>query len=353
MRVLHVVGYIPIGGVGTFIKNLIANSDSDIEYTVLAIDKIQESPFRDDIMKLGAKFIYLNLRLSPLNLFAIRSKVSNFLINNKFDIIHVHSPNIALFLGTKIYDSKTIIHSHSTYYSTSFVKEIRNLILFKTINRYDFRFACSNEAGNFLFNKKDFKLIPNGINIELYSFDETKRNAIRNTNKKIIGFVGNLLEQKNPFFLIDVFEQLLKTDNKYELWIIGDGPLKGKLIDTINKKGIQNNVKLFGNVNNVYDLYHAMDIFLLPSYYEGFGIVILEAQASNLPCIISANCPKSVSINSNCYTLDISDNREWVDKILSIDVNVDNRKKELSNDILQYDIKQTAKQIVDYYRGIL
>ena len=107
--------------------------------------------------------------------------------------------------------------------------------------------------------------------------------------------------------MIDVFEQFLLAHPDSFLLMAGDGPLRKRVKAYVKQKGLENFVMMLGQVGNMADLYQAMDIFLLPSLFEGLGIVLVEAQAAGLPCLTTqGKVPAFVSVTPLVYRDELS-----------------------------------------------
>lgn len=146
-----------------------------------------------------------------------------------------------------------------------------------------------------MFGNRKFTVLPNVIRAEKYRFDSAARENVRrkmNTQDRfVIGSVGRLAIEKNPFFAMDVFECLQKQVPNAEYWWVGSGPLEKSVQDYVNQKGLSENVRLLGSRDDVTSLYQGMDVFFLPSLFEGLSIVTVEAQAMGLPCVVSDVIP--------------------------------------------------------------
>lgn len=217
--------------------------------------------------------------------------------------------------------------------------------------------ACSKTAGHAMFQNKEFSIIPNVIEVDKYAFIEECRNEVRKRlkveNKFVVATVGRIAYQKNPFFAVDVFEDVLKVCPDTEYWWIGNGPLQGELEDYIAKKGLTQSIKLMGSREDVIDLYHAMDCFFLPSVFEGLGIVCIEAQSLGLPCVLSDQVPKQVKFTNSVSFVPLNSERhEWVYSILQYQsVNRMGHEKELRGS--EYSDFEAGKNIFKYYKRVI
>lgn len=185
------------------------------------------------------------------------------------------------------------------------------------------RAACSESAAEYMFGKgaKKTLIIPNAIDAKKFAFSEElreqKRQELGLGDRPCICHVGRIAPQKNPFGLIDIFEAVHRSCPEAVLLSVGDGELMGEFRQYIADKGLENSVICLGARKDVPELYQAADVFLLPSLYEGLGIVALEAQAAGLPCVISDTIPRCVAVTDlvSMISLDAGPN-VWAERIL-------------------------------------
>ena len=167
-----------------------------------------------------------------------------------------------------------------------------------------------------------------------------------------IGNVGRIKTQKNQKFLIDVFNLVSKRINS-KLLIIGEGELKNDLEKHIKELNLEDKVIIHTPVSNVEDYYQAMDMFVLPSLYEGLGIVNIEAQACGLRTIVSDRVPEIAKISELLSFIKLSDSEQiWANEI----INKSDYKREIQNSILKnsgYDIDFESKKLIDIYRNLI
>ena len=185
-------------------------------------------------------------------------------------------------------------------------------------------FACSTEAAKWLFGKKIFikKLfyfIPNSIELAKFSFDYSNRINLRtklriSIDDFVIGHVGRFDYQKNHRFIFSFFSALIKNKPHTKLILIGEGNDKAYFNDWVIRKSLQNNVIFVNNTDNIHQYYSVFDLFVLPSKFEGLGIVLLEAQANGLNCLVSPFIPKEVNFSGNVNFLNLS-KKIWSVKI--------------------------------------
>ena len=212
--------------------------------------------------------------------------------------------------------------------------------------------ACSIDAGKWLYGDHNFVVFKNAIDTEKFSFNQMSRTTLRDklsieNDDIIVGHVGRFDTQKNHDFLIDVFAVLVDCNKRFKLALIGEGKLKKNIVEKVKQYNIENNVMFLGQKEDVYLYYNLFDMFVLPSLFEGLGIVAIEAQNNGLPCVLSDRVPCEAVLTDSTYRIRL-DKALWVDKITSIDLK---RNKKGCEEVKKegYDIKTEAHRLEDYY----
>ena len=201
------------------------------------------------------------------------------------------------------------------------------------------------------------QILNNAIDFERFKYNEKIRNKIRNklqiSDKKVIGIVGRMVPEKNPFYMIDIFYELTKQDKNWILMWIGDGPLKTDIQKKCREFQLENKILFMGNRNDTNELYQAMDVFVLPSVYEGFGIVNIEAQASGLPCFISNRVPQIVKVINNVEFLPIEkESAYWANQILHSDLKRETVSQRLFEEA-GFDLLEVSNCLSTLYKSML
>lgn len=310
IRVLHVVGRQPTGGIGAMLLNLHANIDSRaIQFDYILCSDLPEGAFAKKARALGGRvFLFPELRISRF--FELFRMFKLFFTTHKeHELIWLHSPNMAILCcgsARRGRPRKVIVHSHSTKYADSWGKVVRNYVLCLPLPALaDYFFACSVAAGKFLFGAKAYRegsvrILPNSINAADYRFSDEKRIRVREMldlrDLFVVGHVGRLCKEKNHVFLFEIFREIQKLEPRSILLIVGSGELENALKHEVKRKKIQDCVKFLGNREDVSDIMAAMDVFVLPSLYEGLPVSIIEAQAAGLPCVVSDVVTKELAI---------------------------------------------------------
>ena len=174
-------------------------------------------------------------------------------------------------------------------------------------------------------------------------------------DKIVIGVVGRFSCQKNPYFLVKCFAELRKIEPKAFLLWVGDGELKNNVEKKLYDMGLERDVQFVGRKPNVQEWYSAMDLFFLPSVFEGMGIVFLEAQCTGLPCVGSSNVPIETEITELMHRISLKDNEKiWaiqMKKILDESINRKTRDKDFIDKEYTHDL--TQNDLRDYYNYLL
>lgn len=260
--------------------------------------------------------------------FKAQKELKQIILSGEYKIVHFNMLSAANLLPVKValdLGIIPIIHAHNTC-AVGFIRKFLNLINLKRINNFKImRLACGEKAGKWFYKNKQFKVIPNAVNVERFLFSTKERNNIRNiinvsADELLVGFVGRLDYQKNIFYLFRIFEYLKDINPSSKLLIIGDGPMRTSCEEYIRSKHLEEYIILAGKQNDVEKWYSAMDVFVLPSLFEGLPVVALEAQASGLPCVLSQNITDEVIICENVRQCGINDEDllEWAKTIVEL-----------------------------------
>lgn len=336
MKVLHVMSSVAQGsGVAQVVMSYYRRIREDCQFDFLVFYD-SEKAFDEEIESYGGK-IYVSGKPGVKTSVEYYRWVKAFFKEHtdEYEVIQLHELYMNMFIlplakrygGIKV----RIAHSHATKASDVPYKEWRNKILNvfakKTANVF---FACSMDAGESAFGNRicksaNFYLIKNAIDYHDFSFNDKSRKRIREnigcSNETIvIGNVGRLAAPKNHAFLIKVFLEILKRKEQSVLVLIGEGPLEGEIRESVESYEILDKVIFTGTVTNVSEYLSAMDVFVLPSHFEGLGKVLIEAQCNGVTCVASDVVPEEAFINPNCHKLSLNSiPEEWADFIIGVD----------------------------------
>lgn len=357
IRVLQVVPNMQAGGLEAFIMNLYRNIDrKKIQFDFLV--HYNEKKFYDDeIETLGGKIYRFSLR-DDNNLLKYIYQLDKFYkIHPEYKIVHCHMSSIGFihFLVAKKNGVKVrIAHSHNTNTEKT-VKGFLKSIMIKPLRFISTdNFSCSTEAGKYLYKNKKFDIIPNSIDIDLYRFDVKKRIEKRRElgidDKLVIGHIGRFELQKNHKYILDILKKVLEYNENVFLLLAGTGSLFEEVKQYAEDIDVIGKVKFLGVVKDTFNLYQAMDCFILPSFFEGLPVVGIEAQVSGLKCFFSDNISKEVNISylTEFIGIGADDLDIWRDKILNIQ---HYNREEVYNYIkdTKYNAKITAKWLEEFY----
>ena len=289
------------------------------------VDGYTDENYAEMIRKNGGK-IYVVPKHNRYSRKKVVSKyVSDLLLKKSYDIIHVNLVNLYAFLCIKIAKKSGIkhiiyhIHNPKHFNKTILVNNILNNYC---INNASKLVACTTDAGKSVFGRRNFEVINNTIDVKEYCFSHEMRKKYREDmkidDKLVIGVVARKEKQKNPFFIIDIFKYISEQNKNCILLWIGKGSLDKKVENYAKKKHVYDKVKFLGFRKDVKNLYSCMDVFLLPSRFEGLGIVFIEAQAFGLPTYTSTNVPKDVNISDLIHFISLKEKtQKWGDAILN------------------------------------
>ncbi len=346
-RILHIVGGMYPGGLENFIMNIYRHIDRDkVQFDVI-VHSIREGDHTPEIESLGGK-VYLAPRKS-------RHPVANFLYirkvvkQGKYSVVVRHSDNafpVTDMIAAKMGGAKRRIYqSHS---SDSSLKALHYFFRHCMGWAVTDRFACSENAGRWMYKNRDFKVVKNAIEVEKYTFNEEVRNRVRKewglTDKLVFSHVGLYIPVKNHLFLVRFFAEIEKKREDAVLLLIGEGDLRETIEAEAKRLGIEDKVILTGIRKDVPELLQMTDAFLFPSIYEGLPLSIIEAQAAGLPCLISSAITKEVIVTDLVKQLSLEDDPEiWAET--AIEMASGTVRKDRTEEIGKagYDVSELAK----------
>ncbi len=359
IRILHVVTHMNRGGLETMLMNYYRNIDrSKIQFDFLT-HRDYDGDYGTEINQLGGVIYHL----PPLNPLSrnYHNKLSLFFDEHKeYQIIHVHQDCLSsvILKVAKQHDVKIrIAHSHCASQDKNY-KYLIKIWYKRFIPKYATDLlACGKDAGKWMFNGAPFTVLNNAIDTSKYIFNPEKRAEQRkkwhvNDTDLLIGHVGRFSPQKNHEFLIDIFENL-QSIIPSKLLLVGDGELRGHIEQKVENMGLKNKVIFTGLRSDVSDLMQAMDVFVFPSHYEGIPVTLVEAQASDLPCLISDKVSIECKLTKKVKQIHLSDSvKIWAQEIIKCSrekrMNTEDKIKKAG-----FDIKENAKLLEDYYESKL
>lgn len=365
-RVLHVVSAMDRAGQEMLIMNLYRNIDrSKIQFDFLC-SWHKKGDFDDEIKELGGIIYHLpkaRINLSHLSNISILFNYFKFFKSHKdYSIVHFHNYHsfsvLVQVLGAKLGGVKNIIvHSHNTNAPHPRIhKMVRPLLKSFKI----FRFACSEDAGKWMFGNREkrIRIIKNGIDPEEFTYSESNRNEIKRSlgliDKKIILHVGRFNYQKNHAFLISVFEQIIKIIPNAHLLLVGRGELEEEIKNLVKNKNLTSSVSFLGVRNDIPALLSASDLFLFPSIFEGLSVALIESQASGIKILTTSNLSKETVYCDNVLKLSIQDSpQKWASAATELMKAYDHKDMRSIVKEADFDIRNTAKNLSSFYTNLV
>lgn len=299
IRILHELAYLDGGGIARLLYDYYAHMDrSRIHFDFMILDDRGEGILEEPLRQLGCGIFKIpSLRKdSKEHLARMREIISK----GGYDAVHSHIADrscIILSIAKQCGVRNRFAHSHLAYDDCSRIKRAVNLLFLRRARSVATQlFACGEDAGIYMWGKRavrsgKVRIMRNAVDPGRFRFDSEIRNEVRKEleigGRHAAVIVGRLEHQKNHAFLMEIFSELVKKDESAVLFVVGRGPLDEKIREKAEGLGILENVRFLGIRNDVDRLLHAMDVFVLPSFYEGLPVVLVEAQANGLPCLAS------------------------------------------------------------------
>lgn len=370
LKVLNVTYRLDVGGVPAVIYHNYKYMDrSKIQFDVAVQREKNASTevefFEQKLLDLGANIYHVPAKSEDIigNL----KQIKKIICDGNYDIIHVHMEETAatyVYLAKKCGVKVRIAHSHLAYPKLSPKQKIFYSFLKILLKRYTtHRFACGYDAGISLWGEKsvaqgNVTVINNAVDTKEFAFSPAKREQARKalglTDEFVIGNVARLSYQKNHPFILEIFAEISKREERSRLMLIGGGELEEEVRNKIAELHLEDKVLMLGERDDIPELMQAMDVFLLPSLYEGLPIVGVEAQAAGLPCFFSDVITSRVKVIDTVEFMSLNQTAgEWAEKIL--EYQAWNGRTDTSAVLKQsgYDLETEARKLQQTYEKIV
>lgn len=361
VKVLHYVPNFKVGGIESFLINLYKEIDKEkVQFDIL-VEHPMNSKDKNFFESKGAKIIQIP-KLEVKNIFKHIICIYKILKKNKYIAVHNHSFTarpFVLILSKYMKIPIRITHAHTTSYNDNSYTKVRNIITNISVNCANKRVACSKTAGKFIYKEKEFEVIYNGIEYEKFKYNQDIRVEYRknmNLNERfVLGHIGRFTYAKNYEYIINVFEGVYKKNNNAHLVLVGDGSERSNIEKLVNYKKLNDVVSFLGAREDVDKIYQAIDVFLLPSRFEGFPVTLLEAQSASKKCIVSRNITNEIDLGLGLITyIDIGQINEdtWINCILkNSNYEAINYGEEIEKSIIKngFDLKKIQEQFYNLY----
>ncbi|MEC5424031.1 glycosyltransferase family 1 protein [Virgibacillus sp. C22-A2] len=364
IRILQVVGAMNRAGTETMLMNIYRNiNHRKIQFDFISYNN-KEADYDHEIERLGGKIIKLRKTTS------IRELYRAIKIHGPYHAVHAHTlfhcgiaTIAALIAGVNI----RISHAHTTSdTSDSVARKMYIQLMRLLINGFSTKLlSCSDGAGMYLYGKSvvantKYSYFPNVIDytsflnapkkeINKFKVEEGLGNGI------VIGHIGRFIEAKNHSFLLDIMKNIVNLNPTIKLLLIGGGDLKGQVEEEAKRLELLDNIRFVGVRENISTILHSMHVFVFPSIYEGLGLVLLEAQASGVPCVVSEAIQPEADVGLGLVTtLSLDDGPTvWADKIIDLADKKERNTNEIVNRFEQsgYSLTEGISTLMQIYQS--
>lgn len=357
MKKIKVVQIIPSFGVGgaekVVLDYLTYFNRGNIEMIAISMYENENTIYDKFIESNGIDVVYLNKK-SGLDL-SISIKIKKIVDEFKPDIIHshLHSMKYVILSGIRNRNIKLFHTIHSDpKKDAGKIDKIFNKFAFKFLNCTPI--ALSENLAfdiNKFYGVNNSFIIYNGVDIEKFKKIRLSKEEIRKIlnipeNSFIIGHIGRFTYTKNHEFIINLFSRFSKINKEAYLILVGDGELKIKIEQKVEYLGLSDKVRFLGLRSDIAEILKAMDVFLFPSHYEGFPITLIEAQASNLRCVVSNGIDKSAILSEDTISVGLEEPIEkWCEVINDFSI-----KSSFYGDIEDYNIINILNKLEEVYK---
>lgn len=365
IKVLHELVALDGGGVERLLYDYYQHMDRNkISFDFIINDNEKEGLLEKALSNMGCNIFKVPSMRKDMRLRLIYT--NKIIKNGKYDIVHSHTAKRSFFilpLAKRHGVSRRISHSHIAYEENCRLKRSIDKVLVYLGRKYATHlFACGIDAAVYMWgiraiNYGKVNIMTNAVDADKFRFNLKTQKKLRIDlgveGKLVIGNVGRFVTQKNHSFLLNVFSKVLKINPNAVLLLIGGGSLEKELKEQANYLKIQDKVRFLGVRDNVHELLNTFDIFVLPSLFEGFPVVLVEAQANGLPVIVSDSVTDEIKISDLIHFKSLNDTAmEWALEICDIahrssqsDIYCDKVKE------AGYDILSESKKLQEFYLG--
>lgn len=362
------IGYL-IDGKNSGIDNYILNVIDQINNDNVKIDCLTnhiDSDLKKRLDAIGVGLLEIPTLKHPYSHYGTTKDIIR---EGKYDIAYFNISeafnSLGLLAAHKCGVKKIVVHSHSSGVNShsKAVRWIRtfchNVMKHLVVGRCatDF-YTCSYVAGEWMYPKKvltskHFHIMNNAVKVDKFRYDENarakKRAELGIEDRLVIGQIGAFSYQKNSEFVIDIAEALHKKNTRALVLMIGTGSDFDMIQNLVRQRKLEDAVWLLGSRKDVNELVQAMDIFMLPSRFEGLPIVAVEAQVSGLKAILSDTISGETALSDRCMFMPITESPgKWADKILE-NIDYDRKTLDLSDCTYCFDIDLQNKKIKEIF----
>lgn len=371
VRVLFFVDRMRVGGIQMLLVDLFRHFDpSQIQCELLLLDDGEAYDLEQQVRDMGIlvhKLTGIWVRKPNDYLRYCKAMKRFFQKHHDYNAVHMNSgpKNYFVLKYAKQYGIPVrIAHSHNTGFQTKskvqiWLGEAFKRPLRRAANIY---LACSDLAGRWMFGDQMMQMrrvqvLPNGVDLDRFRYSEEIRTKVRKelgitADQLVVGNVGRFTPQKNHGFLIEIFAEIHRRRPDAVLLLAGIGELFDQTKDKAKALGLQGSVRFLGFRSDVTALTQAMDVFLMPSLYEGFPVTAVEAQAAGLPCVFSDTITREAKILDQVEYVSLqSPATDWADRVLALAYTVERNRCNAYLHQKGYDIHDMADKLMEIYQG--
>lgn len=356
-RILCILSSLDCGGAETFMMKLYRNFDREKYQMDFCVNA--DGVYDEEVLALGGKIHNIPLRTQhPLkSLFVLRQVVKK---NRYKAVLKLGNAPLAVvdLIAAKLGGARVLaMRSCNALVNRTVAQKFVDKIFRFILNRVaDVKFAPSDLAANYTFGRSEVKrggvtILNNAVDLSVYHYDEILREEIRKEfalgDSLVIGHIGRFSKQKNHKFLVNVFAELKKKCPDAKLLLVGKGELYNTVFAQIEEYDLAEDVIFAGTRSDIPAILSAMDVFILPSFYEGMPNTVIEAQSTGLPCVITDTITQMANITGLVTYLSLSDTVEkWADTVV---VAVQKGRKDTKTDFCRagYDIDSAGKLFLE------
>lgn len=357
IRILHIVTYMGRGGLETLLMNCYRHIDRQQMQFDFLVHRDFQADYDDEIEALGGR-IYRLPRLNPFNPGYKKALLDFFHSHPEYQVVHCHldcMSALPLAAAKQCGVPVRIAHSHNSNQDRDWKYPLKRFYMKKIPGVATHFFACSQAAGAWMFPGQQIQVVNNGIDAEKFGYSPEIRQEVRRelnlAENLVLGHIGRFAPQKNHSFLLDIFHQVHSKNPNTRLMLVGGGPLEAQIREKAAQLGLSEAVTFLGVRSDVDRLLQGMDVFVLPSLYEGLALTSVEAQDSGIPCVFSDTVSRECKLTENVAFLPLEESPEyWAEKILSLDTTARTSQSEKIRSA-GFDIQTTAQWLTNFYKS--
>lgn len=363
-RILIFAPTAPGSGITQYILNLLNHADlSEFQFDILSFHNLRLEKWATEH---GGRYFDLTV-----SLYKHPIQYRNYLksvFSGGYDAVHYHLSSISTLRIFKFAKQcgvpKMILQSHNSGSDVAsslrrrVFENLHKLLRKSALKYFDVISACSKAAADWMFGEKaagQAVIFNNAIELERFAFRETDRDSVRAEygleGKTVIGHIGRFSAQKNHRFLVDTFSALCQKRENCALMLVGEGELRRETEQYVKELHLEHSVRFIDFQEDIERYYSAMDLFVLPSLFEGFPIVLMEAQANGLCCAISDQITKETNITGRIEYIPLeAGSAAWADRIAA---RISDCQRVQTADILAergYSLAEQARKVFDFYQ---